>query len=261
MGAPKLKDSIFIWVPKTAGTSMFHALGCDQVLKLEKESNVVWRGSEEDRIKFGFSQFNSTHHGDLVPKGCVTWGHTHPVVIRDHIVDPVAWDRAFKFSFVRNPFCRMVSLYSFVTRKLALRYIAEYPPDHVLARMFSALQRTTFAQFCAAIEDGVIVLKGVEIPVRIEPVAVWKVGLSQLGVQVNWIVDKGKTIPDFVGRFENLDKDWPKVLEVLGADQSISLKQLNSTGLKGYVGYYGGREKKFVSKFYEEDLDTFKYVF
>jgi hypothetical protein len=97
------KNAVFIWIPKSAGTSILSALnkyGCSKLKKLHL-------------IKYYFPQ-----------KGLVTFGHIHyPALIQNGYVSRKFDQRAYKFCFSRNPYDRAVSLFFY------LKNIDRVPPD------------------------------------------------------------------------------------------------------------------------------------
>ncbi len=90
IGQPK---AVFIWIPKTAGTSVFSLLGAPKLKSLHL-------------ARFRFPN-----------RGIVTFGHMdYAELVRRGIVS-AAFDRsAFKFAFSRNPYERAVSLFDYVQR-------------------------------------------------------------------------------------------------------------------------------------------------
>jgi hypothetical protein len=68
---------------------------------------------------------------------------------------------------------------------------------------------------------------------------------------------------DFVGRFENLKQDWLKITKELGFTENCDLvhatKSLVNSG--DYRNHYDHETKKIVEKFYEKDIEEWKYEF
>ena len=87
-------DAVFIWIPKSAGTSLFDSLsdeGCQKLKSLEL-------------VKKRFSQ-----------RGLVTFGHMDYRGLIDAGYISSAFDeRAKKFALTRDPYARAVSLYLYI---------------------------------------------------------------------------------------------------------------------------------------------------
>lgn len=91
VGARGQSDGVFIWIPKTAGTSLQQALG------IRKHKSI-------HAVRNRFSQ-----------RGMVTFGHMHyPELVHSGLVSGQFDSRAFKFALVRNPYDRAVSLYRYL---------------------------------------------------------------------------------------------------------------------------------------------------
>jgi hypothetical protein len=85
------KNAVFIWIPKTAGSSLWMFLTQFHCPKLRSPFEV----------KYGFCQ-----------RGWVTFGHQSYQELVHHGYVSQAYDAsAFTFSFVRNPYARAVSLF------------------------------------------------------------------------------------------------------------------------------------------------------
>jgi len=88
------RNAVFVWVPKTAGTSLFMALGksgCPKIKELE------------DVRKF------------FPGRGLVTFGHMDYFrLVHEGHLDKRFTETAFKFGFTRNPFDRAVSMYFYL---------------------------------------------------------------------------------------------------------------------------------------------------
>jgi hypothetical protein len=127
----------------------------------------------------------------------------------------------FKFAFVRNPWDRVVSMYSYRLRN------REIPED------------LSFAEF---------VLKRHDYPF----------GMHR--EQVKMIEDlHGKIAMDFIGRFENLENDWSILQNRLKI--SSSLPHLKATAHKPYQAYYSPELINEVADMYPRDIQIFGYDF
>lgn len=90
----KTPDMAFIWIPKTAGSSLF-----------------VWLNSEVGMLKLKEPEKYRAFPG----YGAVTFSHCHYLSLREAgFVSDEFHDSAFRFSVVRNPYLRAVSLYQYL---------------------------------------------------------------------------------------------------------------------------------------------------
>lgn len=78
--------------------------------------------------------------------------------------------------------------------------------------------------------------------------------------QFDCLSQEGKIIVDFIGRFENLQKDFDSVCDRIGIPR-IELPQHNQTQHKHYREYYDKESIKFVENKYQKDIETFNYEF
>ena len=154
----KSTNILFNWIPKSAGTSIFSFL--------------------DD--KFGALKITSLSQvRNFKQQGCVTFGHLsyfHLRVLK--LVQDSFHDNSFKFSFVRCPYSRSVSLYNY--------WISE-------KRMSSSVN---FKEFMKAVH------------LKRPPIGLYNVvGLSQTNPQADWLVSgNGKTFVDKIYKLENLEE-------------------------------------------------------
>lgn len=141
------------------------------------------------------------------------------------------YNKAFKFCFVRNPWDRAVSLFEFLNRR-------------------GIVNHNKFKNFLYELRD-----KG------ISPIGLMNVSdNSQCNQQVEWIINNKKCVADFVGRFEQLQRDFDKLCDLLGMPRKRLPKE-NVTRRKKYNHYYNTETRKLVGRLYDRDIDYFKYTF
>ena len=137
----------------------------------------------------------------------------------------------FTFTFVRNPFDRLVSCYEDrVIRKKGRGFPREFN------------SKMSFRDF----------ILGVQI---IFP------GNAHIHPYWNWMIDcKGMLFPDFVGSVETMDEDWDKLRKVCPI-KLPDLRMLNKTNHKNYKSYYTPKTREIVTRLYSDDLILFGYTF
>lgn len=117
--AAKHEDSIFIWIPKNAGTSVYTMLRPHGLVKLTTTRAIRMCFQDSGRVTFGHMSTAS-----LVDLGLIS---------RDFV------QRAFKFAFSRDPYARAVSLYGYLLETKVLQNWHQQP---------------TFRDFLEIIADG-----------------------------------------------------------------------------------------------------------
>jgi hypothetical protein len=159
------------------------------------------------------------------------WKKIHRVPIKKHataleisaLIAPDIFDSAFKFTFVRNPWDWQVSLY---------HYILDHPENcgHQETKAMGSFRNFVFSR--------------------------GKSGFTQTGC----LLDKSKNLlVDFVGRFENIEKDFQLICNKVGI--SAQLPHINKTKRTGYQDYYDAETRDLTAKLYAEDIERFGYKF
>ena len=204
-----MKECLFIWVPKAAGTSIFESLYRNYGCMKRKDISSAKKFKNQGSISFGH----------------ISVAH----LLKNEFVSKDYFQRAYKFCFVRNPWDRAVSLH-------------RYFHDRVSGYSF------TFPAFLERLKEG------------ITPVGLYNnSGMSMCNPQTSWVLDAdGNPLADFVGRFEQLERDWGKVCAQLGKE--LPLGHANRGKHDHYKTYYKDRAmRKLVREIYISDVETFGY--
>jgi chondroitin 4-sulfotransferase 11 len=78
--------------------------------------------------------------------------------------------------------------------------------------------------------------------------------------QWHWLIDeKGKSLVDFVGRFENLNQDFATISDRLSLGSSLGHVKPSSRG--SYQNYYNEETQALIEASFAEDIDAFGYRF
>lgn len=132
----------------------------------------------------------------------------------------------FKFSFVRNPWARAFSWYKNVMRD-----------DHHKKR-FGIVDELSFNAFIH--QFG---------------------GKYELKPQMHWLRDKTGSIPmDYIGKFENLNRDFEIIAEKIGLVDGELPKLIVGSG-QDYTRSYDNASIDVVNKLYQEEIELFHYKF
>lgn len=192
---------IFVHVPKAAGTSMM----------------IAFEPHQEDGLITEKTSFLKNPILPLPLNLMFDFKVSRTQVMRG-VVGSYAWDHTFKFCFVRNPWDRYVSNWHWLTR---------------------TGQRTGWTDRGWKGKDGEITFEdfvhqigaAYEMPIRGYQHDKW-----HMRNQIEHITDpSGKIMVDYVGRVENVEKDFAYVCEKMGYSQ-LELPHIN------YAGYHAGEK-------------------
>jgi hypothetical protein len=195
--------AIFIHIQKTGGNSVSAALGMSVV-----EANKHWRADE-------------------LKAAC----------------DPAIWRSYFKFSFVRNPWARLVSWYEMIEAQRP-----RFEAGAALNRFQSAVlsRCNSFGDFLDLMDEDIVDDDG----------AKW-IRRNQL----DYLVDAdGALLVDFVGRTETLASDFASILDRFEGVPA-PLSHLNATPHGPYQRYYTATQASAVAEWYAPDIECFGYRF
>jgi hypothetical protein len=145
------------------------------------------------------------------------------------------------FSFVRNPWARLVSGYN---EKMSQPEFSNDRPARRLReidkRFRPGMPFEEFAKLICMLPDN-----------RTE---------KHFRSQSYFLKHEGQLIPDFVGRLEQIEQDWPALQEAMGIQ--LQLQHINKTDNLDYRSYYPDTDiRDCVGNRYVDDINIFGYEF
>jgi len=151
-------------------------------------------------------------------------------------VNPRKFERFFKFTFVRNPWDRLVSCYFFLKQGGMTDLDKRFADDNLAAY-------DTFESFV----DGWLTEQNIWSWVHFKP-------------QFSFICDASMRVRmDFVGRMETIEADFRYVCQRLNV--AAELKRRNASEHRPYTEYYSDTLRERVAAVYADDIALFGYRF
>ncbi|MCI5075287.1 sulfotransferase family 2 domain-containing protein [Oricola sp.] len=202
---------LFIHVPKTAGTSVRVLLSPYSIRpdKSQYRRFLSHLPVREDPTKADLRQ------------------HATAGFARVKLGDELFSD-LYKFTFVRNPFDRMVSAY-------------EFTRSHTGHHRHDATARMSFSEFLAARRTR---LSG------------------RRKDQCDFIFDRsGNLLMDDVYRFESLSDEIATLCQKLGVEKPETLPHRKRIDRRAYREYYTAKDREIASRMFARDLERFDYSF
>ena len=150
------------------------------------------------------------------------------------------WNTAFKFSFVRNPFDWVVSLYEFIRGN----------SNHV---NYEEIKDMDFETFCQWNVDCIKNKK--------------KNPNGTFNTMTEFLYDENKVLlVDFIGRLENVDEDFKVIAKRLNIPltniHEVYVPKINPSNREpDYKSYYNDNSRKIIEEGFAEDLLNFNYSF
>ena len=170
---------------------------------------------------------------------------------RDH--NPEAWLHYFSFAFVRNPWDRMLSFFTYRRQIRQLETESSLSFKHWLlltAELIRSEDHVALNPSFAPHFGGGTIEKD-------DPEG-WRVKVDNA---IHMLTDeRGKIIVNFVGRYERLQDDFDTICDRLGLGSMI-LPHINKTEHDHYRKYYDEDSKRIVEELFSADIAHFDYSF
>ena len=177
--------------------------------------------------------------------GWAQFGHMHyPTLVKMGLVSEEFDKSAFKFSFVRNPYDRIVSMFFYYKQW----WLISKGSGRRVKRWESKFE--TFLEFCQHVGSGPIPPLGAYTMIHDENHV-----QSGYNPQVRWF--EGLEL-DFLGRFEKMDEDYEKLSKILGIPY-VKLPKVRTSKHKHYEEYYCPESREIINRVYGEDFERFNY--
>jgi hypothetical protein len=159
----------------------------------------------------------------------------------------LARDEFFVFTFVRNPWERLVSTFFYIM-KGGRAEIDARRRDLILSKY-----QGDFRRFVQDIESWINIREADSIyPDQFIP---------HFRPQSEFILDNdGFNMIDFIGRVENIEQDFKLLCAALSVD-AVKLPKSNRSSHGRYQKYYDDKSKDIVAEYYAKDIELFRYQF
>lgn len=263
-----MKKGYFVHIPKTAGSSIKEALPDKCLIKINREGMLkyVQQNLPGDRQVGSVESYCPPQWWVSAYGPGGNQKHLSPnFPFFNFLVDKSEYTQAFKFSFVRNPYDRIVSSYVYQkesilnfyieceTKQKRFPYEATLYPEFENVKCLADLEELyDFDYFMSYIKrifdyNQIMADDSHYLP---------QIHFTHKPVSQTYFV---KTL-DFIGRFENLKEDYAKVCKFLDV-QPKNLPHLKKGNRKHYKDYYSDETKALVTELYKDDIINFGYKF
>lgn len=197
---------IFIHIPKTGGQSIYHALG-GNLHNPKPNKKILW-GPDD---KYEYSHFTAAE-------------------IKSNTSDDT-FKNYYKFTMVRNPFDRLVSLYHH--KKLG--------GDH----RFVSAYKLTFSDFVKKLADNFHKISEYD-----------QIDIAHVRPQHEYVYDQNEhKLVDHIFKFEHYDE----IQAFIDAHGGVRLQKFNTTDHKPYQECYDEKTTELVTDIYQKDFKRFGY--
>lgn len=267
-----MKPYLFLHIPKTGGSSIVDCLPDGRCTV-----NNFFKDSKDN---------NDLHdHGYAAAR----YHYTPEQYAITALPGIALWPQLYKFTFVRNPWDRVVSIFHDWKRQNSRITLYKNIVTGELHRSGVDLEDSVFSQFVCDIlapaMDPNVKKYQPALTINLDRQGDWKmignylqpienccfyytISNGHFTPQVKYTHDSGgNQIVDFVGKFETLQEDYDKLNEICGWNfKFMTLPHVNKSKrtAKDYRKYYedgSGLAKHLISEIYREDIEAYGYTF
>ncbi len=178
------------------------------------------------------------------------YSHISPQEVRQ-LFEERQWryDDYFRFTFVRNPWARLVSLYNMIYHTRAQPSLTEKLKKRFFCRP------PAFADWLQQIDAGGKGAGGAKDQR-------WQV-YGAYSIKNYILAENGEKLVDKVIKLEDIDTELPDVLKTIGIPEaeSLTVPYVNKRTSRSYAEYYDARSRARIEELYRYDIETFGYRF
>ena len=247
-------DCIFIHIPKTAGISIY-----ESVLDLERPfgwfygldqnylKHLLSKATTKKEIALLRDKMRQSNLNEWSKHGASILGHFHYLsLIKAGKLDKDYFERAFKFTFVRNPYDRLVSLYKYhrIQKLLGLSF------DDFVEHLSQEFQRDDVPP---------VGLYNIKPFAETSPLFHLDIYGNQYNPMVDWLPDNKNVLICYLETFED---DIDKLLNMMGFEgKRYPVPKKNKSRYDdNYLDFYTNRKTiDLVNKIYKQDFIHFGY--
>ena len=229
---------IFVHIGRTGGTSVERALAKYTSYEVDDFDRLSFRFKHQHILDLMAQQKSGDCSNlDFGRRGSKKWMNDY-----------------FKFTFVRNPWDRCVSRWRMINK------------IHGMKRKGHDYTGTTFKDYITNKNNIYEKLELGLCPWKLrenDSPALTKLFKEKAPYenQIDWIIGKNrKVLTDFVGKFENLQRDFDNICDRIGVERE-ELELSKASSRSHYRNYYDKYTRDFVARKYVRDIQHFGYSF